>query len=194
MSMRPAGAPAGEGRARATATTPQATFLQIAEHCNREQFDALIGPFEGIVVSDRWNGFSHRDSNQRQVCWSHLQRDFRRHADGLGEQKTFGAHGLELTRQVFAAGRAYQHTHHNRDRLKTEIAPIQSELRQLLEEASPKKHTHPLAPPVREQSPEGVARALDLRHRGGRRADQQSRGASAPRTGHPPKALAWHPK
>ena len=128
----------GEGRALWTATTPQATFLQIAEHCNREQFDALIGPFEGIVVSDRWNGFSHRDSNQRQVCWSHLQRDFRRHADGLGEQKTFGAHGLELTRQVFAAWRAYQHTHHNRDRLKTEIAPIQSELRQLLEEASPK--------------------------------------------------------
>jgi Transposase IS66 family len=25
------------------------------------------------------------------------QRDFRRHADGLGEQKTFGEHGLELT-------------------------------------------------------------------------------------------------
>jgi transposase len=47
----------GEGRALWTATTPQATFLQIAEHCNREQFQVLIGPFTGIVVSDRWNGF-----------------------------------------------------------------------------------------------------------------------------------------
>ena len=87
----------GEGRALWTATTPQATFLQIAEHCNREQFDALIGPYAGIVVSDRWNGFSHLEPHQRQVCWSHLQRDFRRHADGLGEQKTFGERGLELT-------------------------------------------------------------------------------------------------
>jgi transposase len=128
----------GEGRALWTATTPQATFLQIAERCNREQFDTLIGPYPGIVVSDRWNGFSHLDPSQRQVCWSHLQRDFRRHADGLAEQKIFGEHGLELTDQVFRAWRAYQHEHHDRERLTTEIAPIQTELRQLLEDASPK--------------------------------------------------------
>jgi transposase len=130
----------GEGRALWAATTPEATFLQIAEHCNREQFNALVGTtYSGIVVSDRWNGYSHLDPHQRQVCWSHLQRDFRRHADGLGEQKTFGEHGSKLTRDVFAAWRTYQHEHHDRDRLKTEIAPIQTELRQLLEDASPKK-------------------------------------------------------
>jgi transposase len=129
----------GEGRALWTATTPEATFLQIAAHCNREQFDALIGTsYPGIVVSDRWNGFSHLDPHQRQVCWSHLQRDFRRHADGLGEQKTFGESGLELTRCVFAGWRAYQHEHHDRQRLQAEITPIQTQLRQLLEEASPK--------------------------------------------------------
>jgi transposase len=129
----------GEGRALWTATTPEATFLQIAEHCNREQFDALIGTtYPGIVISDRWNGFSHLDPARRQACWSHLQRDFRRHADGLGEQKTFGEHGGKLTGRVFAAWRSYQHDHHDRDRLKTEIAPIQTELRQLLEAASPK--------------------------------------------------------
>jgi len=129
----------GEGRALWTATTPQATFLQIAEHCNREQFDALIGTtYPGIVVSDRWNGFSHLDPTRRQVCWSHLQRDFRRHADGLGEQKTFGEQGLELTGRVFAAWRAYQHEHHDRDQLAGEIAQVQTELRALLQAASPK--------------------------------------------------------
>jgi transposase len=130
----------GEGRALWTATTPEATFLQIAQHCNREQFNALIGTsYPGIVVSDRWNGYSHLDPNQRQVCWSHLQRDFRRHADGLGEQKTFGEHGLALTRRLFAAWRAYQHEHHDRQKLQAETAPIQTELRALLEQASPKK-------------------------------------------------------
>jgi hypothetical protein len=53
-------------------------------------------------------------------------------------QKTFGEHGLELTRGVFAAWRAYQHEHHDRDRLGAEITPIQTQLRQLLEDASPK--------------------------------------------------------
>jgi transposase len=129
----------GEGRALWTATTAAAAFFQIAEHCNREQFDALIGTtYPGIVVSDRWNGYSHLDPHQRQVCWSHLQRDFRRHADGLGEQKIFGEHGLKLTGRVFAAWRAYQHEHHAREQLQTEIAPVQTELRQLLQDASPK--------------------------------------------------------
>ena len=130
----------GEGRALWTATTSEATFLQIAEHCNREQFTALIGSaYAGIVVSDRWNGYSHLDPTRRQVCWSHLQRDFRRHADGLAEQKIFGQQGLELTRRVFCAWRAYQNEHHDRQMLHAQIAPIQTELRALLEQASPKK-------------------------------------------------------
>jgi transposase len=130
----------GDGRALWGASTPDAVFLQIAEHCNREVFDALIGTaFPGIVISDRWNGYSHLDPQRRQACWSHLQRDFRRHADGLGEQKPFGEHGVELTGRVFAAWRAYQHDHHDRGRLQAEIAPIQTELRQLLQDAGPKK-------------------------------------------------------
>jgi transposase len=129
----------GEGRALWTATTAEAAFFLIAAHCNREQFDALVGTtYPGIVVSDRWNGYSHLDPKRRQACWSHLQRDFRRHADGLGEQKTFGEHGSKLTGRVFHAWRAYQHEHHDRTRLQAEIAPIQTELRQLLENASPK--------------------------------------------------------
>ena len=129
----------GEGRALWTATTENAAFFQIAAHCNREQFNTLIGTsYPGIVISDRWNGYSHLDPNQRQVCWSHLQRDFRRHADGLSEQKTFGENGVPLTSQVFAAWRAYQHEHHDRDRLKVEIEPVQTKLRALLEDASPK--------------------------------------------------------
>ena len=165
------------------------------EHCNREQFNVLVGSsYPGIVISDRWNGYSHLDPNQRQVCWSHIQRDFARHADGLGEQKTFGEHGLELTRQVFAAWRAYQHEHHDRERLKAEIAPIQTELRRLLEDASPKSRRtrwHRSSP---EQPAQGLARALDLHHHRRGRADQQPRRARAPRPRHPPKSLARHPK
>ncbi|MGZ4180421.1 MAG: IS66 family transposase [Solirubrobacteraceae bacterium] len=130
----------GEGRALWTATTPDAAVFVIAEHCNREQFNALVGTtYPGIVVSDRWNGYSHLDPHRRQVCWSHIQRDFRRHADGLGDQKTFGEKGVPLADQVFKAWRSYQHEHHDHDRLQAEIAPIQTQLRQLLEDASPKK-------------------------------------------------------
>jgi len=129
---------AGDGRALWTLTTPDAALFQIAKHCNREQFQALIGPYPGIVISDRWVGFEHRDPHQRQVCWSHIERDFRRHSEGLAEQKIFGEQGLELTHQVFRAWRAFQHEHHDRDRLAAEIAQVQTQLRALLEDASPK--------------------------------------------------------
>jgi transposase len=129
---------AGDARALWTAATQGASIFEIAEHCNREQFNELIGDYAGIVVSDRWNGYAHLDPDRRQVCWSHIQRDFRRHSEGLAEQKTFGEQGLELTRGAFASWRAYQHEHHDRSRLNAEIAPIQTQLRRLLEDASPK--------------------------------------------------------
>jgi transposase len=126
---------AGDARALWTLTTVGGSIFEIAEHCNREQFDELIGDYEGIVVSDRWPGYNHLEPERRQVCWSHLQRDFRRHSEGLAEQKTFGEHGLRLTSRVFGSWRSYQHEHHDRDRLITEIASIQTELRTLLEHA-----------------------------------------------------------
>jgi transposase len=129
---------AGDSRALWTLSAPGASIFEIAEHCNREQFDELIGPFGGIVISDRWPGYEHLDPDRRQVCWSHLQRDFRRHSEGLAAQKTFGEHGLKLTRRVFAAWRAYQHEHHDRARLQAELEPIQSALQALLEDAGRK--------------------------------------------------------
>jgi transposase len=129
---------AGDSRALWAATTPGASLFEIAEHCNREQFDELIGPFSGIVVSDRWPGYEHLDPRRRQVCWSHLQRDFRRHSEGLAAQKSFGEHGLALAGRVFAAWRAYQHEHHDRARLQADLDPVQHELKKLLEDAARK--------------------------------------------------------
>jgi transposase len=129
---------AGDSRALWAMTAPRGSIFEIAERCDREQFDELIGSFSGIIVSDRWPGYEHLDPNQRQVCWSHLQRDFRRHSEGLAEQKTFGEHGLDLTGRVFGAWRAYQHEHHDRGRLQTDLEPIQSALRALLENAGRK--------------------------------------------------------
>ena len=127
---------AGDSRALWGIATPDASLFEIAEHCNREQFDELIGDFAGIIVSDRWPGYEHLDPERCQVCWSHLQRDFRRHSEGLADQKTFGEHGLRLSKLVFAAWRAYQHDHHDRGQLHDDLTPIQHQLKGLLEHAA----------------------------------------------------------
>jgi hypothetical protein len=85
---------AGDSRALWGMSTPSASIFQIAQHCNPEQFNQLIGDYAGIVISDRPDGSEHLEADSRQVCWSHIQRDFRRHPEGLAEQQTFGEQGL----------------------------------------------------------------------------------------------------
>lgn len=81
--------------------------------------------------------YDHLDPECRQVCWSHLVRDFRRHSEGLALQKQFGEQGLALTGRVFHAWHAFDE-HQDRARLTCEMTPIQTELRVLLEQAARK--------------------------------------------------------
>jgi transposase len=129
-------ATAGENRTLWTATTPQAAIFRIAEDRHRDRLQELLGEdFDGICCSDRWWAYDYLDPECRQVCWQHLKRDFRRHAEGLALQKRFGEQGLALTDRLFNVWHAFDQ-HHDRVRLARETAPIQSELRALLEDAA----------------------------------------------------------
>jgi transposase len=125
----------GENRTMWTAATAQAAIFQIVKDRHRDRLQELLGTgFAGIVTSDRWWAYDLLDPEQRQACWSHLQRDFRFHSEGLAAQAQFGQAGLALTRRLFETWHAYLE-HHDRDRLTVEMTPIQNELRALLEHA-----------------------------------------------------------
>lgn len=128
---------AGDQRTLWTATTDHAAIFRIAGDRHRDRLNELIGDYLGIVCSDRWWAYDHLDPECRQACWSHLVRDWRRHAEGLAEQKTFGEQGLKLTGRLFEAWHALD-DHHDRDRLQREMKPVQDELRALLQHAARK--------------------------------------------------------
>jgi transposase len=134
----------GENRTMWTATTDQAAVFTIVEDRHRDRLIELLGPdFSGIVTSDRWWAYDLLDPGQRQACWSHLQRDFRFHSEGLAAQQIFGAAGLKLTGRLFAAWNAFAE-HHNRRRLAREMKPVKTELRTLLEHAGNGSKRHRL--------------------------------------------------
>jgi len=129
-------ATAGQQRTLWTATGERAAIFRIAEDRHADRLDELLGPdYAGIVASDRWWAYDHLDCDCRQACWQHLKRDFTRHADGLAEQKTFGEAGLALTKRLFEAWHGFD-DHQDRDRLAADMAPVQAELRALLEHAA----------------------------------------------------------
>jgi transposase len=129
---------AGGNRTLWAALTARTAVFRIA--AGRHAFEArtLLGErFTGIVCSDRWRGYDYLDPTRRQLCWAHLLRDFTAHSEGMAEQKKFGDQGLRVARELFAAWASYQ-ADADRARLQAQTAPLQQELRQLLEHAARK--------------------------------------------------------
>ena len=82
------------------------------------------------MTSDRWWAYDHLPLARRQVCWSHLQRDFKAQAEGSGAEKEFGQPACASASALFWAWEVYQHTHDRRElqlqirRLRRELKPI----------------------------------------------------------------------
>src|SRR6266545_652394 len=100
----------GEPRTLWGAFSKRTAVLRIAPDRGKQHLHGLVGDtFTGVVGSDRFSAYNSLDPEQRQVCWSHLRRDFTFHADlGLGAQETFGLDGLEVTWNVFQAWKQFQ--------------------------------------------------------------------------------------
>jgi transposase len=116
--------------------TPRAAIFRVAPDRHEREAIALLGKdFDGVVGSDRWWAYRGFDPAQRQLCWSHLIRDFTAHAEGLAAQKEFGERGLEIARGVFRAWDEFQE-HGDHRRLKRQVAPLKRELKALLRRGS----------------------------------------------------------
>jgi hypothetical protein len=120
------------------ALTRQEAVFRIAEGRHQREAKALLGEeFSGVACSDRWWAYDYLDPKRRQLCWAHLARDFTAHSEGLGAQKQFGAAGLEIAKRLFEAWGEFR-ADADRARLLERVAPLQEELRTLLEEAARK--------------------------------------------------------
>ena len=120
------------------ALTCRAAVFRIAPDRHERELLALLGgEFAGIACSDRWWAYSALEPERRQVCWSHLLRDFTAHGEGLAAQKGFGAAGLKIAGELFAAWEQCRGDA-DRARLAERIAPLKEELRALLDEAARK--------------------------------------------------------
>lgn len=129
---------AGEKRFIWGAFTEGAGVLRVAPSRHREEAEALLGETAAIICSDRWWAYDHLDPARRQVCWSHLLRDFRFNAESpLTHQSEFGEACLAVAEKVFKAWRDFG-ADGDRRRLRQRVAPLERELRALCEEAKRK--------------------------------------------------------
>jgi len=127
----------GAQRALWGAFTDRHAVLAVAASRHEEHAKALLGDSCAIVTSDRCRAYNHLPVTRRQVCWSHLQRDFAAHADGLTCEKQMGEDGLALCERLFWAWEIYRHTNDRAD-LKATIRAIKREFKTLLKRCAGK--------------------------------------------------------
>jgi transposase len=121
----------GSQRALWGAFTDRHAVLAIAPDRHEDHARDLLGDTKAIVTSDRWWAYGHLPVARRQVCWSHLQRDFAAHAEGLDSEKQFGEHGPRICEQLFWAWEVFQHTGDRRE-LKLAIRALRREFKPVL--------------------------------------------------------------
>jgi len=90
------------------ATSLVAVFMVHANR-NGKAARALLRNFAGILTTDRWSAYGLWALDKRQVCWSHLMRDFQFISEHRG---LAGAIGVELVR---LGKRMFKYWHRVRD-------------------------------------------------------------------------------
>lgn len=118
--------------------TGRHAVFAVARSRHSEHAKRLLEGHTGIVTSDRWWAYSHLPLARRQLCWSHLKRDFQAHAEGLAGEKEFGEHGLALSEHVFWAWEVFGHTGDRRE-LKRTIRSLQREYKPIIRRYASKR-------------------------------------------------------
>jgi transposase len=106
-------------------------YLHVAADRHEDHAKGLLANTTAIVTSDRWWAYSHLPLHRRQLCWAHLARDFKAHAEGIATEKEFGEHGQRICERVFWAWEIYQHTHDRRE-LALTIRALQREFKPIM--------------------------------------------------------------
>ena len=130
-----------DGRARRAwlwvGVTAAATIFKIAFSRGEDVAKEILGTdWRGLLGSDRWSGYLWVPARLRQLCWSHLLRDFQGFVDRKDSGAPIGRRLLALSEQMFAWWRKVRTGTLRRESFRRYMAPVKKEIVSLLREAA----------------------------------------------------------
>jgi transposase len=93
-----------EGRKKAwlwAAVTPLVAVFLICRGRGQDAAKKLLGFFQGVLITDQWNGYHYWSVAKRQLCWAHLKRHFTELAEFKGAAGRIGEALLAQTQKMF---------------------------------------------------------------------------------------------
>lgn len=111
-------------------------FLVRARRSAAAAKDLLGETFQGILTTDRWASYGWVSSSMRQLCWSHLKRDFKSFLDYPGDAKRIGEQLLRETRRMFRLWHRVRDGTKSRAEFQLAMKPERRRILALLEEGA----------------------------------------------------------
>jgi transposase len=120
-----------------TAVTSAVIVFQIARSRGSVIARSLLGPdFSGRIVTDRWSAYNWVKARMRQVCWSHLARDFEGMVQRGGRGGRLAALLVTEVDKMFVWWAQLRQDVLMREDFQRRMKPVRAEVERLLEEAS----------------------------------------------------------
>lgn len=119
------------------AVTGLVTVFLLSARRNADTAKQLLGEaFKGILVTDRWASYGWIDTAWRQLCWSHLKRDFKSFLDYGPEAKRLGELLLCETKKMFRQWHRVRDGTLSRAQFQLNMKPVRRQIEALLEQGS----------------------------------------------------------
>jgi transposase len=110
--------------------------FRIATSRGSEVAKGLLGEdFAGILTSDRWSAYNWYDTDLRQLCWSHLTRDFQGFIDRGGQGARIGRALMKERNRMFKWWHRVRDGTMSRTDFERKMRKVQREVGRLLRKA-----------------------------------------------------------
>ncbi len=122
--------------------TPLVTVFMLIATRSAQGAKQLLGIIKatdfvrGIIGSDRWSGYNWLNPLQRQLCWSHLKRDFQALVERGGESARIGQALLSQVELMFGLWHRIRDGTLSRPEFQVAMQPIQTCVGMLLRDGS----------------------------------------------------------
>jgi transposase len=111
------------------------TVFLVATQRSAKALKKLLGEsFQGVVTSDRFKAYLALPVTRRQICWAHLKRNWVAFSELPDPMAAWGEKALAQIHDLFAIWQRFQNGELDRPALQTAMQPVQTQLRQLLEQ------------------------------------------------------------
>ena len=122
--------------------TQSVTVFLIDLHRSADVAKKMLGTdFKGILNSDRWSAYNWLDNQYRQLCWSHLKRDFQAFVERSEDSQTLGEALLNFTHQMFSGWHLVQKGSLSRSQFQVQMQPVRTQVDELLRQGTTCTHS-----------------------------------------------------